>query len=222
MPFRAILFDLDGTLLDTLADIAHAANEALGREGFPTHPEADYLQFIGEGVQMLFRRALPPDRSNDTLAGRCATRFQETYGKSWNVHTKPYPGVPELLDALADRGLALAVLSNKPDDFTRLYGEAYLAPWPFRAIVGQREGVPRKPDPASALEVAARLGVDPASCLFVGDSVVDMQAARNAGMVPVGVSWGFQPVEALRAAGAREIIERPAELLDLIDDAEGG
>jgi phosphoglycolate phosphatase len=221
MPFQAILFDLDGTLLDTLTDIARAANEALEREGFPTHPEADYLRFVGEGVHMLFRRALPPDRADDMLIGRCVDRFQVTYGKTWNVHTKPYAGIPMLLDAVAARGLALAVLSNKPDDFTRLYGEAYLAPWPFRAIVGQREGVPRKPDPASALEIADRLGVDPASCLFVGDSVVDMQTARNAGMVPVGVSWGFQPVETLRPAGALAIIDHPSELLGLIDDQAG-
>jgi phosphoglycolate phosphatase len=220
MPFRAILFDLDGTLLDTLTDIAHAANEALEREGFPTHPEADYLRFIGEGVHELFRRALPSEQSDDTLAGRCVEHFQDAYGRSWNVYTKPYAGIQELLDALAARGLALAVLSNKPDDFTRLYGETYLAPWPFRAVVGQREGVPRKPDPASTLEIAEGLGVDPASCLFVGDTVVDMQTARNAGMVPVGVSWGFQPVEALQEAGARAIIERPSDLLDLIDDAK--
>ena len=221
MPFQAILFDLDGTLLDTLADIAHAANEALDREGFPAHPEADYLRFIGEGVPMLFRRALPPDSSDDTRVGRCIVRFQETYGEFWNVRTKPYAGISELLDALAARGLALAVLSNKPDDFTRLYGEAYLSPWPFRAIVGQREGVPRKPDPASALQIAHRLGVDPASCLFVGDSVVDIQTARNAGMVPVGVSWGFQPVDALRAAGARAILDRPSDLLVLIEGEAG-
>jgi phosphoglycolate phosphatase len=222
MPFHAILFDLDGTLLDTLTDIAHAANEALEREGFPTHPEADYLRFIGEGVHVLFRRALPPQQSDDTLVGRCVECFQEAYGRSWNVHTRPYAGIPELLDALTARGLALAVLSNKPEDFTKLYGETYLAPWPFQAVVGQREGVPRKPDPASALEIAESLGVAPASCLFVGDTVVDMQTASNARMVPVGVSWGFQPIEALREAGALAIIDRPSDLLALIDDAETG
>jgi phosphoglycolate phosphatase len=217
MAFRAILFDLDGTLLDTLADIAHAANEALAFEGFPTHAESDYLRFIGDGVAMLMRRALPPDIVDDTLVGRGVACFQETYAKQWNVQTKPYAGIVELLDALTARGLPLAVLSNKPDDFTQLFGQTYLAPWPFRAIIGHRGGVPCKPDPASALEIADRLGVEPASCLFVGDSAVDMQTARNAGMSPVGVSWGFQPVETLREAGAWAIIDHPSGLLDLLD-----
>ncbi len=222
MRFRAILFDLDGTLLDTLADIAHAANEALALEGFPAHPEADYRRFIGEGVHMLFRRALPADRADDAMVGRCVSHFQVTYGKSWNVQTRPYAGIPELLDTLAAREMTLAVLSNKPDDFTRLIGEHYLANWPFRAIVGHREGFPRKPDPASALEIADLLAIEPASCLFVGDSAVDMRTARNAGMFPVGVTWGFQPEETLRAAGAGAIIDHPSGLLELLDDGRVG
>jgi phosphoglycolate phosphatase len=217
MRFRAILFDLDGTLLDTLADIAHAANEALALEGFPTHEEADYSRFIGDGVHVLFRRALPTDRADDAIVGRCVSHFQMTYGKSWHVQTRPYAGIPELLDTLAAREMTLAVLSNKPDDFTRLIGEHYLASWPFRAIVGHREGAPRKPDPTSALEIAGLLAIEPASCMFVGDSAVDMRTARNAGMLPVGVTWGFQPVEILRSNGAQVVIDRPDELLAVLD-----
>lgn len=217
MPFRAILFDLDGTLLDTLTDIANAANEALALEGFPPHAEADYLRFIGDGIATTLRRALPPDRADDAQVGRCVGHFQVTYGRAWNVHTRLYEGIPELLDALTARGIALAVLSNKGDDFTRLFGETYLASWPFRAVVGLRPGVPRKPDPTSALEIASSLNVEPASCVFVGDSVVDIQTAEGAGMFPVGVAWGFQPVEALRAEGARAILDRPRDLLEVID-----
>jgi phosphoglycolate phosphatase len=222
MPFRATLFDLDGTLLDTLTDIAHAANEALAMEGFPARTEADYLRFVGDGIATTLRRALPPDRADDALVGRCEANFQVTYGRGWNVHTRPYAGIPELLDALSAQGILLAILSNKADDFAKQIGETYLAPWPFRAIVGLRKGVPRKPDPTAALEIAATLNVEPASCVFVGDSAVDIQTGRAAGMFPVGVSWGFQTVEMLREAGAGAIIDHPRELLELLDGDRAG
>ena len=217
MTFRAVMFDLDGTLLDTLADIARAANQALDREVMPTHPADDYRSFIGDGVAMLFRRALPHESAEDALIARCVEGFHDAYSRCWDDQTRPYDGIPELLDALVARGLGLAVLSNKPDDFTRLYGEHYLAPWPFRAVVGQRDRVPRKPDPAGALEVADVLGIVPAAFLYVGDSGVDMKTARAAGMFAVGVSWGFRPVEELRSTGAQAIIDHPSELLGLID-----
>jgi phosphoglycolate phosphatase len=221
MPFRAILFDLDGTLLDTLRDIADAANEALTLEGFPTHSESEYLHFIGDGIGMLLRRALPADQGQAEV-DRCLERFQTAYQRGWNVHTRFYPGIPELLDSLVGRSLALAVLSNKADDFTQKYGEGYLARWPFRAIIGHRPGTAKKPDPASALEIAATLGVEPADCLFVGDSGVDMQTGRAAGMFPVGVSWGFKSVESLQQAGAGAIINHPRELLDVLDGRSPG
>jgi phosphoglycolate phosphatase len=217
MAFRAILFDLDGTLLNTLADIAQAANEALTLEGFPSHSEADYLRFIGDGIATTLRRALPPDRSDDAQVERCLANFQVTYGRGWNVHTRPYDGIPELLDALVAGGIMLAILSNKGDDFAKKIGESYLARWPFRAIVGLRPGVPRKPDPTAALEIAANLGLEPASCVFVGDSAVDMLTARAAGMFPVGVAWGFQRVEMLKAANAGAIIDHPSGLLEILD-----
>src|SRR3954466_1982336 len=182
MIFHAVLFDLDGTLLDTLEDIAQAANDVLTGLGLTTHPTGAYPPFIGDGVAMLFRRALPPDRVEPDTVDRCVAGFEKTYGRSWNVRTRPYDGVPELLDDLAARGLGLAVLSNKPDGFTRLCAAAYLAPWPFRAVVGQRDGVPRKPDPAGALEIAGRLGVPVERFLYVGDTAVDMETARRAGM----------------------------------------
>jgi phosphoglycolate phosphatase len=217
MTFRAVLFDLDGTLLDTLADIAHAANTMLGREGLPTHQVDAYRGFIGGGVATLFRRALPPERCDDERVARCVAEFREVYGRTWNVHTRPYDGIPELLDALAARGLALAVLSNKPDDFTRRCAKAYLAPWPFRVVLGEREGVPRKPDPTGAREVAQRLGLAPETFLYAGDSATDMETALRAGMHPVGVAWGFRPSEELRSAGAEAIIAHPGELLGLLD-----
>jgi phosphoglycolate phosphatase len=217
MTFRAVMFDLDGTLLDTLADIARAANQALEREGMPAHPAADYRAFIGDGVAMLFRRALPPARAEDALIARCVEGFHDAYARCWDDRTRPFDGIPELLDALVARDLSLTVLSNKPDAFTRLYGERYLAPWPFRAVVGQRDHVPRKPAPAGALGIAEELGIEPAAFAYVGDSGVDMKTARAAGMFAIGVSWGFRPVEELRETGADAIIDHPAELLGLLD-----
>ncbi len=214
---RAILFDLDGTLIDSLADIAEAADVTLAREGFPGHSHDAYRRFIGDGVASLYRLALPPGRVDEALVARCVTKHREAYETSWNVRTELYDGVSGMLDALVDQGVALAVLSNKPDDFTRRCAEFYLSRWPFRVVVGQREGVPRKPDPASAVEIAGRLGFGPGECLFVGDSGVDIQAGLRAGMFPVGVSWGFKAVEELRDAGAGAIIAHPSELLGLLD-----
>ena len=215
MPAQAVLFDLDGTLLDTLADIAAAANAALVAEGMPAHPDAAYRRFIGDGVAMLLRRALPEGvEHDDARVDRCVRLFHETYAASWDVSTRPYDGIPALLDALAVRGLPLAILSNKPDEFTQLCAAAQLGRGSWAAVVGQREGVPRKPDPTSALAIAAGLGLDPAAIVYVGDSGVDMRTAAAAGMRPVGVSWGFRSVEELREAGATAIIDHPGQLLD--------
>ena len=218
MPAQAVLFDLDGTLLDTLADIAGAANAALAREGVPEHPVDSYRQFIGDGVDMLFRRALPPVAGHDDdRVARCVAHFHDTYAASWNVASAPYEGIAELLDALVDRGLTLAILSNKPDEFTKLCANHYLGRWPWARVVGQRVGIPRKPDPTPALMIADELQIFPGRITYVGDSSVDMRTARAATMPAVGVSWGFRPVEELRAAGATAIIDRPLDLLPLLD-----
>jgi phosphoglycolate phosphatase len=218
---RAVLFDLDGTLLDTLEDIGRSANEVLSGVGLPTHPIDAYRRFIGDGVANLFRRAIPAGMADPGLVARCVEGFRESYGRGWNVASRPYPGIPELLDGLVARGLGMAVLSNKPDRFTRRCVEEYLARWPFRAVLGDREGVPRKPDPGGALDVAGRLGVAPGEVAYLGDSSVDMATARGAGMIPVGAAWGFRTEDELRSSGAAEVVSHPAELLALIDRAGG-
>jgi phosphoglycolate phosphatase len=214
-----VLFDLDGTLLDTLEDIARSANEVLAELGFSEHPAESYRQFIGEGVATLFERALPAGAEGDDpgLVARCVEGFRVTYGRGWNISTRPYPGIAELLDGLASRSLGLAVLSNKPDEFTRQCVDEYLARWSFQAVFGGREDVPRKPDPAGALQIADRLGVPPAAIVYLGDSSVDMAAARRAGMIPIGAAWGFRSVDELRSSGAAEVIAHPLDLLDLLD-----
>jgi phosphoglycolate phosphatase len=216
MTIDAVIFDLDGTLLDTLGDIAAGANRVLVESGFPPHPDAAYKQFIGSGVRVLFHRALPPGADTDDQIERCVLRFRHAYGEGWNIRTRPYDGIPELLDELSRREIALAVLSNKPDDFTRRCVAFYFAGRPFRVVAGERPGRPRKPDPAGALAIAHDLAITPDRFLYLGDSSVDMQTGHRAGMHPIGVSWGFRSVEELREHGAEAIVDHPSELLRLI------
>lgn len=210
----AVVFDLDGTLVDTLADIGHAMNAALAALGQPGHPFEAYRGFIGEGVRRLAERALPPGRGD--LVDAATAEFRRVYGEHLLDRTRPYPGVPELLDGLVAAGVPLAVLSNKPDPATRRIVESLFARWPFAEIGGERPGVPRKPDPAAALAIADALGVAPARCLFVGDSGIDVATARAAGMVAVGAGWGFRGADELRAAGADVVLGAPPELLPLL------
>jgi phosphoglycolate phosphatase len=209
---RAALFDLDGTLADTLTDIAGAMNDALAALGLPGHDLDAYRRFVGEGVEQLVRRALPGDRPE--LQPALSERYLARYADVLLDHSAPYPGVPELLDELGRRGVALAVLSNKPDAATRRMVTALFGPARFAAVTGRRPDVPRKPDPAAALALAARLGVPPGDCAFVGDTAIDMKTAHAAGMLPVGVAWGFRPEE-LVPAGASFVAARPAELLSV-------
>ncbi|RMG40407.1 MAG: HAD family hydrolase [Planctomycetota bacterium] len=215
--FDAVVFDLDGTLLDTLQDLADASNAVLAELGFPQHPVPAYREFVGSGVRVLFERCLPPDARRDEVIDRCAELFREHYGRHWNRNTRPYPEVPELLDALAARGIAMAVLSNKPHEFTRRCVEEFLPRWSFAVVLGQTDTRPRKPDPAAALEIAERIGVGPQRVAYVGDTSVDMQTARNAGMFPVGATWGFRSAEELKQHGAAALAHRPLELLRVVD-----
>ena len=208
----AIVFDLDGTLVDTLADIAAAMNRSLEALGLPPHAPERYRELIGEGVSKLVRAAAPdaPDASARWPALEAA--FRARYGEALVVESRPYPGVPELLDALAARGVPVAILSNKPDPMTRRVVAEVLPRWRFGAVLGQRPDHPRKPDPAGALEVASALGVPPGRCAMVGDTAIDMQTAAAAGMRPIGVAWGFRPSE-LAAAGAELTVEHPGALV---------
>jgi phosphoglycolate phosphatase len=215
-PFSAVIFDLDGTLLDTLDDIAHAANDVLLQQGFPAHPLDAYRYFVGEGVRILFRRALPETSRSDEVVEACALAFRDAYSRLWNVHTRPYAGVADLLAALRTRQLKQAVLSNKPDLFTRRCVAEYFPKDAFQVVLGQREGVPQKPDPVGASEIADRLYIPADRFLFLGDTAVDMQTARAAGMYPVGALWGFRPLEELQEGGAEVVIHEPAQLLDVL------
>ncbi|MBC8874196.1 MAG: HAD family hydrolase [Planctomycetes bacterium] len=217
MRFSAVLFDLDGTLLDTLADIAHSANRVLAELGYPTHDIDAYRQFVGEGLIVLFRKALPAEVDPDEVMASCAEGFRVAYGREWNVRTRPYDGIRELLDALTARQVEMAVLSNKPDAFTKQCVREYLPEYQFRLVLGQRDGIPRKPDPAGALEIIDAMGVPADEFLYLGDSAIDMKTAAAAGMHAVGALWGFRSLEELQQSGAKAVIHRPSELLDLLE-----
>jgi len=217
MRFKAVLFDLDGTLLDTLKDIGNAANRVLAGKGFPTHELDAYRYFVGDGTAMLINRALPEENRNDDVIRGCLKEFLEDYGRNWNVKTKPYEGIPEMLDALNDRGLKMAILSNKPHGFTKQCATELLSNWSFDVVIGQRDGAPPKPDPGGALEVVKRLNIPPAEFLYIGDSGVDMKTAVASGMFPVGVLWGFRSMGELKDNGSLALVDRPSEILSLLD-----
>jgi len=216
MDCKAIIFDLDGTLLDTLEDIADAANRVLAAHNFPPHNTDDYRTFVGEGIKMLMTRALPSHNKHLATIEACTNAFRETYKVHWNKKTKPYAGVPEMLDELTARNLPLAVLSNKPDDFTNKCVAELLHKWTFRIVQGACSTIPNKPDPTGARHIAETLAIPPAHILYLGDTGTDMQTAVNAGMLPVGALWGYRTREELQCHGAQALIKEPQELLPML------
>ena len=216
MSFKAVIFDLDGTLLDTLQDLANSYNRVLKQMGFPTHPIDAYRYFVGDGARMCAARALPPENRNDATIEQCLQIFRADYGQYWNVYTKPYDGIPEMLTALSNTGLKMAILSNKPQEDTERCAKEYLSQWNFEAIFGQKTSAPKKPDPAPALEISRRLNVHPKETVFIGDTSIDIKTAKAAGMFPVGVLWGFRSRDELVKSGAKAIIESPDELKKFI------
>ncbi|MHB8763835.1 MAG: HAD family hydrolase [Deferrisomatales bacterium] len=216
MTRTAVIFDLDGTLVDSLEDLADSMNAVLTRAGLPGHPLAAYRYFVGEGIEALVLRALPADRRDEAAHAGFVAAMREEYGRRYLDKTRPYPGVPELLDGLTARGVPLAVLSNKPHGPTVEMVAKLLGRWPFRAVAGARPGVPKKPDPTAAVAIAAELGVAPGSVVYVGDTATDMRTAGAAGMFGVGVLWGFRTADELREAGARALVGKPGEILGLL------
>jgi phosphoglycolate phosphatase len=216
MRFRAVLFDLDGTLLDTLGDLADSMNTSLRRFGFPPHAEDTYRYLVGDGLANLVARALPEDHRDEATINNVVTAQWEEYNRNWANRTRPYEGVPELLDALQERGIIMSILSNKPDDFTRVIVQKFLSRWEFADVRGQKKDTPIKPDPSAANQIALKLGVRNSEFLYVGDSNTDMRTANAACMFPVGALWGFRQKNELIAAGAKSLIQRPIELMKLL------
>ncbi len=217
MKYRAVIFDLDGTLLNTLDDLGNAMNRTLEQEGFPTHPIDAYRYFVGNGARKLITRTLPKAHLDQETVDRCFTSFQADYDGHWDVDTRPYDNIPAMLDALTARGLKLAILSNKPDAAAKRCVAELLPDWRFAVVLGQRDGVPHKPDPIGAHEIAAHLHLSAADCLYVGDTSVDMQTAIAARMFAVGVLWGFRPRQELEENGAQALLTHPLDILKLLD-----
>ena len=215
---KAVIFDLDGTLLDTLRDLSDSGNDVLRAHGMPTHSMDAYRTFIGNGMMSLVQDIFPPEHrpADGEESEAILAEYREAYGRNWKKTTCVFPGMGELLDQLKAKGIPIGVLSNKAHDFTLKCVEAFLADWEWDVVLGARDGVERKPDPAGAFEAAGLVGCAPSECAYVGDSDVDMFTAVNAGMFPVAVSWGFRDEEELRAAGAEVFLEEPAELLTLL------
>jgi phosphoglycolate phosphatase len=216
MTYRAVVFDMDGTLLDTLEDLADSLNRVLKDRGLPTHPTKAFRYFVGNGSAMIVRRALPPEMRNDALTEDLLKVFLEVYNRNWNRKTRPYNGVSDLLDALTEKGIEMAVLTNKPQEFAELCVQEFLSKWKFTAVIGQRDGFPLKPDPAGAREIARRLNIAPKEFLYLGDSDADMKTAVRAEMFPVGALWGFRSESELIESGAAEVVHRPVELLKFL------
>lgn len=218
MQYDAVIFDLDGTLLDSLADLADATNYALRSYECPEHELDAYRYFVGDGVVKLISRALPGNRQElleDVLACQ-----REYYTAHCMDKTAPYPGIMDMLHALQNAAVPVAVLSNKPDDFTRLMVERIIPDVSFAVVQGHRQPFAPKPDPGSALNVAEQLDVAPDRIAYVGDTATDMRTAVGAGMYPVGVLWGFRDEKELQDNGASVIIAEPRELLQVVGVAE--
>lgn len=213
---KAIVFDLDGTLLDTLEDIAISANHALETLGFEAHETSKYRYFVGEGVIKLFENIFASNPQNSEMVMQAVHLFEEHYAKQFQQTTKLYDGVSKMLTFCQTRGLKMAILSNKPNNFTKMCAIKYLRPWHFDVVFGAREGIPRKPHPQGAFDVAEALHVKPQECYYVGDTMIDMQTAVHAGMIPIGALWGFRDEEELRTHGAHYLCSSPADVIKLL------
>lgn len=216
MNCKAVIFDLDGTLLDTLADLANSVNRVLASHGYPTHPVADYKWFVGDGSKMLITRALPEDQRLPGIIDTSLEAFVADYGQHWHKDTQPYDGINDLIVALQESALPLSVVTNKPHRFTTVMMDYFFLGRPFFPILGQQDHIPKKPHPHQALVAADKMHVAPSNCVFLGDSAVDMQTAKSAGMHPVGAGWGFRSNRELLTAGALRVLNHPLELLQII------
>lgn len=215
---HAVIFDLDGTLLNTLGDLRAATNHALEVRGLPPHSMEEIRQFIGNGIRLLICRAMP-EGTPEAEIDAALDDFKAYYAAHIHDRTVPYDGIPQLLTALRKRGIKVAVLSNKIDSASQQLIE-YFFPGKTDVVFGEHVGVPRKPDPTSCRMVMQQLGVQPEQVLYVGDSGTDMQTAKNAGLYVVGVTWGFRSKEVLLEYGADVLVHRPEQILQILDSDE--
>ena len=218
---RLVIFDLDGTLLYTVPDIAAATNQALAACGYPVHSETDIASFIGNGINKLFERALPENARSQEEVLRIRSLFLPYYGEHCADMTRPFNGIPELLTGICRHGIKVAVASNKYHPATVKLIQHFFPETPFCAVFGEREGVPRKPEPMIVWDILRKAGISVSddgrgSVLYVGDSGVDMQTAANAGIEAVAVTWGCRTREELASCSPAYIVDRPEQIADIL------
>ena len=213
---KLAIFDLDGTLLDTIGDLAASCDAVMQMNGLPQHTTDEYRQMVGRGILRLVEAAIPEPLRSPEYVEKVRQDFVAYYLEHIDHYTRPYNGIPELVDALAERGVKVAVASNKFQAGTERLIRSFFPDVEFVAVLGQRVGVSLKPDPQIDLEIIDAAGVEPSETLHIGDSGVDMQTAKAAGVRAVGVTWGFRSRDELVESGADVIVDSPKQILDLI------
>ncbi|WP_458700176.1 HAD family hydrolase [Sulfurospirillum sp. 1307] len=212
--YKAVIFDLDGTLLDTIEDLKISCNYVIEQFGIKPFSTSEYKLLVGKGAVQLFKDLLPNASEDDRKLA--LEMFEKHYAKQYSKNTKPYNDINKLLTFLQTKGIKIAVLSNKPHAFTKKCVLKYFNNWKFDAVYGVREGIPRKPSPEAVFEIMQELHVKPEETLFVGDTKVDMQTAKNANIDSVGVLWGFRSQKELEENGAKYIASNPKELIKIL------
>ncbi len=218
MSYKAIIFDLDGTLLDTLKDLAFAVNAVLKKNGFEEHPIEAYRYFVGDGIDLLVERAFAAGRADKPELEDLVQAVKDEYGRRWSDHTAPYPEVPGLLDYLEKNAVPKAIFSNKPHQFAVLTVETLLPSWKFTDVYGIQPGMPRKPDPYGPLLIARKMAIDPSEIVYLGDTDTDMQTAVAGGFFGVGALWGFRPALELTEGGAKMLVSSPLDVIRLFKE----
>ncbi|NIJ45606.1 phosphoglycolate phosphatase [Wenyingzhuangia heitensis] len=217
MLVKAVVFDLDGTLVNSLEDIANSMNMVLERHHFPTHSFVAYQQFIGHGIRDLVSKAIPDSHKNDNFISSFLKEMMEVYSMQCTKNTKMYAGISDLLDSLTAKEIPMVVFSNKVEVLTKKVVSEVLSDWTFYKTIGLTTEALKKPNPDKALQIAQKLGVASDEILFIGDSEADMQTANRAKMQPVGVLWGFRTKAQLLNSGAKYIIKEPMELMKIVE-----
>lgn len=210
---KGVIFDLDGTLANSIEDIADSMNQVLEENNFPTHDYATYKTFVGRGVRTLVEKSLPLENRDAKEIEKNFDRMMQVYDENCIVKTCLYPGIKDLLDALSERGIKISVFSNKANELTQKVVKVLLADWKLEYVLGAGGDIPRKPDPKGAILISEKMGIDPSELMYIGDSGVDMATAQNSGIHAVGVLWGFRDMEELLTNGAQTILEKPMDLM---------